>query len=228
MKLSKRLTAIADHVNLAYPHIWDCCCDHGYLGRVILDKVLEQEKPAKVHFVDCVANITAPLLSQLQQQGIDSRYWQVHCIDVADLPLQPLINQRHCVVLAGVGGELTLQLVTALLEQFPDHDIEFVLCPVHHQYALRQGLIALDLKLVAEQLIDENGRFYEILVVNKQGQHRLYEVGSLMWQHTESRHLAYLQAKIKHYQRLGLGGQSSTGIITAYQNLLANLDSPLK
>ncbi|QSA20815.1 SAM-dependent methyltransferase, partial [Vibrio furnissii] len=38
MKLSKRLQTIEKLVTQHYDHIWDCCCDHGFLGMTLLQR----------------------------------------------------------------------------------------------------------------------------------------------------------------------------------------------
>lgn len=53
MKLSKRLQQIDHMVKHGYDHIWDCCCDHGFLGA----SLLEREAAAHIHFVDIVPEL---------------------------------------------------------------------------------------------------------------------------------------------------------------------------
>ena len=225
MKLSTRLATMAQQVSFEYEHIWDCCCDHGYLGFALLEQVIQRQLSAKIHFVDCVAAITDPIAEQLHQREIDSRYWQVHCEDVAQLTLKGDKGLRHLVIIAGVGGELTLSLVQSLLSRHPTLAVDFMLCPVHHQYELRQGLMNAGLRLHSEQLLHENGRYYELITVSACGPLVLSAVGSLMWQTNHELHLAYIMRKIQHYQRLRLGAQPVEGIIAQYQTLLETVRS---
>lgn len=225
MKLSTRLATMAQQVSFEYEHIWDCCCDHGYLGLALLEQVIQRPLATQIHFVDCVADITDPIADQLRQLGICHRHWQVHCEDVAELVLKSDNNARHLVIIAGVGGELTLQLVQSLLARHPALAIDFMLCPVHHQYEMRQGLMNAGLHLHAEQLLHENGRYYELLTVSARGPFMLTAVGSLMWQTNHELHVAYIERKIQHYQRLRLGAQPVEGIIAQYQTLLETVRS---
>ena len=130
-----------------YDHIWDCCCDHGLLGMLLL----ERSAARHVHFVDCVPSLMQALELRLQRffpadisglnpnlaphsdpdlnldidphlnLGIDPNLschtqWQVHCLDVAALPLvQTSDKDKQLIIIAGVGGELLVDLVRAIL-----------------------------------------------------------------------------------------------------------------
>ncbi len=101
----------------------DCCCDHGLLGA----KLLQRDAASNIHFVDMVDDLMAELERKLMRffpQSVPpqtaltpsvilgSAQWQIHCIDVAQLPLDKF-NQyaTHLIIIAGVGGELLYQSV---------------------------------------------------------------------------------------------------------------------
>ncbi|ABI38951.1 conserved hypothetical protein [Shewanella sp. MR-4] len=200
MKISQRLQQINQMVGPGYDHIWDCCCDHGLLGMLLL----QRNAAPKVHFVDCVAPLMQQLSLELarffpplpisnvqnateqtttEQTTHAQSEWQVHCLDVAALPLAQYGKQaKHLVIIAGVGGELLVKLVRSIVanqqsqsdahsgNDSSNHDLsqgarqlEFILCPVHHHYHVRSALAELGLSLKDEYLLEENQRFYEIL-----------------------------------------------------------------
>ncbi len=138
-------------VATTYDHIWDCCCDHGLLGATLLSR---QAAP-HIHFVDIVPELMRELENKLQHfypensEPESNTQWQVHCMDVTALPLQKF-NGKHLVIIAGVGGDLMAELVKAIFQKNPTLDIDFLLCPVHHQFTLRQQLIQLDFNLKTE------------------------------------------------------------------------------
>ncbi|WP_350431220.1 tRNA (adenine(22)-N(1))-methyltransferase TrmK [Shewanella sp. H8] len=167
MKLGQRLTHINNMFPKGYSHIWDCCCDHGLLGAALLDK----QAANMIHFVDIVPALMQQLTTKLERfyPQQTSRQWQVHCSDVSAIPLEQH-PQTPLVIIAGVGGDLMIELVNSLCQQHSARNIDFILCPVHHQYELRQQLIKLDCDLIDEKLIEENRRFYEILYVRYGGQ----------------------------------------------------------
>ncbi len=218
MKLTKRLTALADHVQGPYQSIWDCCCDHGLLGMALL----QADKAQQVHFVDCIPSITEKLQLQLNAKFANGDRYQVHTIDVLDLPLtqssleECAKQQPQLIIIAGVGGEQTLQMVLHLTKRFKHLNLEFLLCPVRHQYQLRQVLLEQTfseghIELISEQLVEENKRFYEIIhianypvvkgAVNLKPLMSLNSTGSILWQPFGPIQQRYLTKVIMHWQR---------------------------
>ncbi|GIU19696.1 SAM-dependent methyltransferase [Shewanella sp. MBTL60-112-B2] len=210
-----------------YEHIWDCCCDHGLLGAALLAR----KAAHNIHFVDVVPSLMLEVQQKLQrfypdaeleQQGAsvditvntsqfskcplnDSQsYWQVHCLDVAQLALADKA-QRQLIIIAGVGGELTIELVQQIIARHPQHSLEFILCPVHHIYKVRTAMAQLGLGLIDEHLMQENKRFYEILHLSSTSQVPLSAVGSNMWNLNRNLDKCYLQNTLKHYQRIAQG-----------------------
>ncbi|WMB75085.1 tRNA (adenine(22)-N(1))-methyltransferase TrmK [Shewanella oncorhynchi] len=255
MKISQRLQQINSMITGHYDHIWDCCCDHGLLGMLLL----KRNAARQVHFVDCVPSLMQALELRLQRffpadiSGLNphldpnlnpdidphlnldidpnlSRHsqWQVHCLDVAILPLEQTSDKdKQLIIIAGVGGELLVELVRAILAKHPQRHLEFILCPVHHNYYVRQSLSALGLK--SELLLEENQRFYEILHVSTIAAPNglpITATGSLMWQTLDEASLPraqrYLSQVIGHYQRMPAHKQTPA-IIDAYQQQLAQL-----
>lgn len=273
MKISQRLQQINRMVGPGYDHIWDCCCDHGLLGMLLL----QRNAAPKVHFVDCVA----PLMQQLnlelarffpqpsisntqnaEQQANTQSEWQVHCLDVAALPLAQYGKQaKHLVIIAGVGGELLVELVRSIvINQQTQHDtqsgndsgnhnlsqggcqLEFILCPVHHNYHVRSALSELGLKLKDEYLLEENQRFYEILHLTQANACSktntssktnqavpLSATGSIMWQGLNADKISqakrYLDQTIGHYQRIPEHRMpNKSQIVAAYQHILQQLN----
>ena len=211
MKLGKRLKQIESMVGTGYDYIWDCCCDHGLLGAALL----EGQAASQIHFVDIVPDLMHELKNKLayfypeNSEPTSSTQWQVHCMDVSALPLQDH-EAKHLVIIAGIGGDLMTELVAAIYQKNPAVDIDFLLCPVHHQFTLRQRLIELDFNLKTEYLLEENHRFYEILLVStaKDSNHPytpIAAVGNLIWksetQEQSKIAAAYLKKTLEHYKR---------------------------
>ncbi|MGF1748356.1 tRNA (adenine(22)-N(1))-methyltransferase [Vibrio cionasavignyae] len=228
MKLSKRLSQIDRMIASNYTHIWDCCCDHGFLGAALLDRNAAKH----IHFVDIVPKLMTALEDKLEQfyATCPSEYY-VHCIDVAKLPLSDY-KGKHLVVIAGVGGDLMMDFVSRLCQRYPQLDIDFLLCPVHHQYALRQTLIESGLRLLSEALVEDNRRFYEVILVttNADQGNILSPVGKELWQTRSPEHTAmaenYLDKTLRHYKRIQSGGKSDVStILEAYKQISVNSES---
>lgn len=254
LKLGIRLKQIEALVAPDYHHIWDCCCDHGFLGTSLLHK---QTAP-HIHFVDIVPELIASLTQRLDTHFTQNpnpnlknqrSQWHTHCLDIARLPLgigymdadiQLLKQPKHLVIIAGIGGELMAQCVNDIATKHSNLAIDFLLCPVHHIYTLREQLISLNMGLIKEVLIKENNRFYEILYVSNRMANsspqiqNISLVGESIWSPTEICKIEdtqdYLKNTLKHYLRIQSGMHKNTPsktdqnirlehIIKAYQTI---------
>lgn len=225
MKISKRLQTLDAMVNGHYDHIWDCCCDHGHLGMTLLNRKAGEH----IHFVDIVPSIMSELAANLErlfQKNNRNSQWHVHCIDVVDLPIANYgVAQKHLLIIAGIGGEQTIAMVERLLARFAGQQIDFLLCPLRHQFKLRSGLKALNLGLIDECLIKENKWYYEVIHVSTSHCGAISTVGSMMWLNAGERGRVYLNQTLAHYQRMvNRSGQDVRAIIEAYIELKAELE----
>jgi tRNA (adenine22-N1)-methyltransferase len=221
LKLSKRLQHIDQMVTTGYSHIWDCCCDHGFLGTSLLSR---QAAP-NIHYVDIVPELMATVESKLQQFYPNSlSSWTTHCLDVAKLPLQHY-EGKHLIIIAGIGGDLMMQFIDDIYRSHPNLTIDFLLCPVNQQFALRQKLITLDFSLKSEILIEENRRFYEVILVSSISDEnsKVSVVGEDIWRSVTAEQAnvvkQYLAKTLNHYYRVKQGSTDSIDhIISAYRN----------
>ncbi len=238
MTLGRRLKAIEAMVGSGYSHIWDCCCDHGLLGAALITR----RAAPHIHFVDIVPSLIANLEQQLNRFFPDNSpagdmetatsQWHLHCANLIDLPLESF-GGKHLLIIAGVGGDLSTDFIAALSERHPKLDLDFILCPIHHQFKLRQELIARRFHLRQEILIEENKRFYEILWVSSNPEGTVPEspvspVGDSLWRGENPAHeklvLQYLRTKLNHYQRIqSRQGNEISQIINAYHNVYKTL-----
>ncbi len=206
-----------------YTHIWDCCCDHGFLGAALLSR----QAAECIHFVDILPQLMVELGRKLERFfPHSSSAWEAHCLDVKALPLNQY-EGRHLVIIAGVGGDLMVQFISALVQYYPDYAIDFLLCPVYHQYMVRQQLIELGFSLKQEVLVEENQRFYEILLVSSVGdvQSTISPFGDGIWKadNAEQATVArlYLNKTIAHYQRIQRGSADNVQpVIDGYQRVI--------
>ncbi|MDF2177271.1 tRNA (adenine(22)-N(1))-methyltransferase TrmK [Aliiglaciecola sp. CAU 1673] len=207
MKLGQRLTQLEKMVTGPFDHIWDCCCDHGLLGASLLSRKVGKT----VHFVDIVEKLIDEVNAKLLR-FYPHGAWQTHCLDVSLLPLEKY-QGKQLIIIAGVGGDLMMDFVSALVKNHRAAELEFLLCPVYHQYALRQRLIELELGLIDEVLVEDNQRFYEILHLSVYGEAlaNVHPVGDKLWQANSEeealRAQRYLHKTLAHYQRIEKGGK---------------------
>jgi tRNA (adenine22-N1)-methyltransferase len=222
LKLSNRLTQIQSMVTPGYTHIWDCCCDHGLLGT----ELLARNAAEHVHFVDVLPELIDQLTTKLQRFYSPAHAaWHTHCLDVASLPLAQYAG-KQLVIIAGVGGTLMTHFIQAIHQRQPEVPFDYLLCPVHQEYRLRQQLIALRYSLKQETLVRDNQRFYEVLLVStvqaQKGVHsNISTVGDAIW-HADTAEQAriaqdYRHKTLKHYQNVQRGNSEDVRhIIDAY------------
>ncbi|WNC67696.1 tRNA (adenine(22)-N(1))-methyltransferase TrmK [Thalassotalea nanhaiensis] len=227
MRTGKRLTQINRMITNNYQNIWDCCCDHGLLGI----ELLKRKAANTIHFADISAPLIDKLELQLQKFFSDDGYvnhWQVHTIDVAKIPLRSGKNNKQqkaeqLIIIAGVGGDLLIELVQSIIQANPHSALEFILCPVHHNYKVRAALNELNCRLINESIVKENNRFYEIIHITTSTNKTtlpISNVGSIMWDFSNDEHQQYLQQRINHYSRmLKSTNIDAQRIIDAYNKL---------
>lgn len=170
--------------------------------------------PRNIHFVDIVPALMSELENKLYRFYSNST-WKTHCLDVAKLPLTGY-KGSHLIIIAGIGGDLMIEFIKAIYQKHHNLNIDFLLCPVHHQFSLREKLIELDFSLKDEVLIEDNQRFYEIILVasTRDESNKINPVGDRIWQCESKKQTdiadKYLSKTLKHYQRIQQGLQRST------------------
>lgn len=200
-----------------YDCIWDCCCDHGYLGI----KIVEAELCDKLVFVDQVPHIIQWLDSKLE--ALPKERFALIAGDAADLVFEQ--DQRHLIILAGVGGSTVTAIMGAILKTYAGDSIDFLLCPTNGVFEVREYLIEERVSLMNEWIVSEKGRQYEVMLL-RAGAAKLDEYAKVssvgnMWDVNDQEHQAYLKKIIAHYQRavLGEGAKRSKMILEAYQGV---------
>jgi tRNA (adenine22-N1)-methyltransferase len=161
-RLGPRLNAILELVaqvqqQKAYSCAWDCCCDHGYLGI----KILTENLCERMVFVDQVPHIIEQLAKKLEPFCTGKH--KLISADVGQLNFN--LDQLHLVILAGVGGERTVQIISAIKRNNPNARIDYIFCPSTSRGVLRKYLLEKGLSIKFESSVCENRRFYEIMFV---------------------------------------------------------------
>lgn len=203
LKLGRRLQALHECVpDNRYDTIWDCCCDHGSLGMALI----QNQKAKRVVFNDIVPALINALESKLIKH-FPTECWQTSTADLLTLKLESSTD-RTLIIIAGVGGELTARFIRTIVKNNPNHQLDFLLCPVRDLYTLRTTLLELDLCLINEKLVKENKRMYEILWVSNSSdnqQQKLNATGQNIWQSnsciSSADINAYQKTLLKHYEK---------------------------
>lgn len=162
--LAPRLKAIFNRVRQIQqthpsPMIWDCCCDHGYLGI----KLLAEGLCDKMVFVDQVPHIIEQLAKKLAPFDVGTH--QLIIADAGTLAFDT--DLRHLVIISGVGGERTIEIVGNMEAKNPDATITYLFCPSTRSGRLRAYLAEQGFGLLTEEVAFDKRRQYDILSVQK-------------------------------------------------------------
>jgi tRNA (adenine22-N1)-methyltransferase len=194
-KLNARLTAIFNTIPEGYDAIWDCCCDHGYLGMFILQAKLCRT----VYFVDQVASITDALQKKLHSYGAVN--YAVITDSAANLKLDD--DKKHLIILAGISGNTAIHIMQGLQALNPHSRIGYILSPNYQILAVREYLAGNNFCLIHEELVFENGQNYEVIYVSgaETGEQKIaVTLTGNMWDMHNAQHQQYLDKLIVNYK----------------------------
>lgn len=150
----KRLKTILKYID-NNDIIADIGCDHGYLIKL----AIEEKNIVKGYAID---NKQGPLNSAINNL---SMYNNVEFI-LSDGLKKVDSNDINCVVIAGMGGMLINSIIDESLEKFNNID-KLILCPNRNIDKVRLFLNENGFMIVDEDIIYEDSKYYEILVVKK-------------------------------------------------------------
>lgn len=190
-----------------YHSLWDCCCDHGYLGIKLLHKGLCQH----LHFNDQVPHLIEDLLERLSRYPSNALRptYSAAAMDAGQLKLDKKHN--NLLILAGIGGEHMVNILDPLLNNHQHQKIDFLFCPATTQFNLREFLAKNNFGLIFESLVTERNRDYEVIHARYNG---AVSIGTkkvthtgVFWKADNAIHLRYLRKLIDHYQRSTQGDE---------------------
>lgn len=191
--------------NEPYHTLWDCCCDHGYLGIKLLHKGLCQ----CLHFNDQVPHLIDDVQRRLNQypDGFLIPSVSATAGDAGELRLNG--EHKNLMIFAGIGGEHMVTILKELVVAHDDQSIDFLFCPSTTQFDLREYLAEQSFNLLAESLVTERGRDYEVIHVrlNPAAVHQPVSRTGQFWRADNEIHLRYLRSTIDHYMRRTKGDQ---------------------
>jgi tRNA (adenine22-N1)-methyltransferase len=194
-KLNARLAAMFNLIHTGYDVIWDCCCDHGYLGMHILQAKL----CTTVHFNDQVSSITDALQKKLHTYGAVN--YAVITDSAAKLKLDE--NKKNLIILAGISGNTAIEIMQGIHRLNPQANIDYLLSPNYQILEVREYLISRDFALVHEELVFENAQTYEVIYISAQKHEQRKKTLTLtgeMWEIGNPQHQQYLAKLMFNYK----------------------------
>ena len=231
MKLSKRLQKIADFV-IDGDIVADIGTDHGYIPAYLIDS----GKSKKVIGTDISKGSLDKIIQYIKQlnfeESIETRLG--NGLEVINT------NEIDTVIIAGMGGQLMKDILNKDLE-VTNSISNFILQPMIAAKELREYLINNKFKIIDEELVYEENKYYEIIYAIK-GDSKVmknidYEISPLL---IEKKHpllkdyiefkitgAEYIQRELKdnNSNKSQLRNLELTKLIGEYKEVLGNITS---
>ena len=155
MELSKRLKRIAEHVDKC-ESVADIGTDHGYIPIYLVKEGICKKAIAS----DINKGPIEKAKVNVAFEGVSNK---VKCL--LGPGLNPLkVGKVNGVILAGMGGNLTRDILLADMDKVKKYDF-IILQPAQNPEVLREFLYKNDYEIIDEDLIKDEGRFYELFKV---------------------------------------------------------------
>lgn len=157
-KLSKRLAAVADYVPQG-ARLADVGSDHAYLPLFLVEQ-------GRIDFAVAGEVVQGPYQSALQNVEQAGQSEKISVRLANGLAAVELTDQVSTVTIAGMGGRLIAEILEAGKDKLVSVE-RLVLQPNNREDDVRRWLLAHEFQLIAEEILEENDKIYEILVAEK-------------------------------------------------------------
>lgn len=200
MELSKRLKRIAEHVDKC-ESVADIGTDHGYIPIYLVKEGICKKAIAS----DINKGPIEKAKVNVAFEGVSDK---VKCL--LGPGLNPLkVGEVNGVILAGMGGNLTRDILLADMDKVKKYDF-IILQPAQNPEVLREFLYKNDYEIIDEDLIKDEGRFYELFKVKyNENSEKLvfedelyYEVSPLLREKNHSLFKEFIEEKINRCETI--------------------------
>ncbi|WP_300347403.1 class I SAM-dependent methyltransferase [Clostridium sp.] len=200
MELSKRLKKIAEHVDKC-ESIADIGTDHGYIPIYLVKEGICKKAIAS----DINKGPIEKAKVNVVFEGVSDK---VKCL--LGPGLNPLkVGEVDGVILAGMGGNLTRDILLNDMDKVKKYDF-LILQPAQNPEVLREFLYKNNYEILDEDLIKDEGRFYELFKVkyNETSEKLVfedeldYEVSPLLRKKNHPLLKEFLEEKIKMCEKI--------------------------
>ncbi|HEM5984111.1 TPA: tRNA (adenine-N(1))-methyltransferase [Streptococcus suis] len=157
-KLSRRLEAVASYVPQG-ARLADVGSDHAYLPLFLVEQ-------GRIDFAVAGEVVQGPYQSALQNVEQAGQSDKISVRLANGLAAVELDDQVSTVTIAGMGGRLIAEILEAGKDKLGSVE-RLVLQPNNREDDVRHWLVEHDFQLVAEEILEENDKIYEILVAEK-------------------------------------------------------------
>lgn len=153
MQLTKRLQAVADLVTPG-SRVADVGCDHAYVSIYLAENNISRSIIA----MDVNKGPLEHAKANIAKYGYGD-YIEIRLSDGLD-KLKP--GESNCIIIAGMGGALTVDILSAKPEVMRFAS-ELVLQPQSEIYKVRQFLCSQGFAIIKENMLIEDGKYYTMM-----------------------------------------------------------------
>ncbi|HFI0126513.1 TPA: tRNA (adenine(22)-N(1))-methyltransferase TrmK [Streptococcus suis] len=157
-RLSKRLATVADYVPQG-ARLADVGSDHAYLPLFLVEQ-------GRIEFAVAGEVVQGPYQSALQNVEQAGQSDKISVRLANGLAAVEQADHITTVTIAGMGGRLIAEILEAGKDKLASVE-RLVLQPNNREDDVRHWLVEHDFQLVAEEILEENDKIYEILVAEK-------------------------------------------------------------
>ncbi|HEL1618657.1 TPA: tRNA (adenine-N(1))-methyltransferase [Streptococcus suis] len=157
-KLSRRLEAVASYVPQG-ARLADVGSDHAYLPLFLVEQ-------GRIDYAIAGEVVQGPYQSALQNVEQAGQTDMISVRLANGLAAVELDDQVSTVTIAGMGGRLIAEILEAGKDKLGSVE-RLVLQPNNREDDVRHWLVEHDFQLIAEEILEENDKIYEILVAEK-------------------------------------------------------------
>ncbi|WP_105124163.1 tRNA (adenine(22)-N(1))-methyltransferase [Streptococcus suis] len=157
-RLSKRLATVADYVPQG-ARLVDVGSDHAYLPLFLVEQ-------GRIEFAVAGEVVQGPYQSALQNVEQAGQSDKISVRLANGLAAVEQSDQISTVTIAGMGGRLIADILEAGKDKLVSVE-RLILQPNNREDDVRRWLVANDFQIIAEEILEENDKIYEILVAEK-------------------------------------------------------------
>lgn len=154
---SKRLGVIASKIP-PYDTFADIGCDHGYL---MIEAIVKYDAKYAYGVDNKLGPITSAKNNLIKYDVDSSKYQLTQANGISTLP-----DNIHCVVIAGMGTDTIKTILNNSLDKLPNIN-RFVFDSHRNINELRKFVSELSYEITNEEIILEDGKYYEIITFDK-------------------------------------------------------------
>jgi len=224
-RMGKRLSTLFQQIPQNTTTFWDLCCDHGALGRA----VIESKLGTRVDFNDIHPGIMLNLEQTLTRLGAEHYELKICPAEQTLLSTTP----HPTIMLAGIGDEQSIKILKALFAQEASQNALFIISPATKNYNVRRFLAEHGVYHIEELAVTENKRTYEIISISLQPSDEATKMRpdneflfGQCWQPGNSDHIRHIKKILKFYlaQSINSNQPDINAVVNGYQNILKKIE----